>query len=175
MNIQTAHLHTISPSGHTVEGVIVWCAPLAQCPTCHESTAGIARWDAAPVVLSASFRPDPRERRHGCGTWVPCEWEWVPDATDVDDPAVAAAIETVRADAQDLIDRRNHDLDSELRLELKFARWDLADGEFEIDEVTDGSETNPGVWVNDAGDLEAWAYDAEGDDIIVVTEAAANG
>ena len=148
----------------------------ATCGTCGQSVHrhGAVDWiDARTGDVQGGW-----SHQHGCGAWnAPISVMGRLDLTD--DTDVAAEVPALAARlAAELADTYAASQAASLDASTAGLRRDLADaialrdsGADEADYLT-GSDTEPGVWVNYGGELEAWAYIDGGDgETVAVAES----
>lgn len=182
-------------TGEMLAYPVVWAdRPYSDCPLCGQD---IGVEEACPVALNTGAgqggQIEEWDKTHGCGYWLSVSWREVTapagrdttddDQEDQEDEEVAPGIgeddvltvaRELAADREQQIAAEQKKIRGKLRKELaaSIARLGepLGDGESledRADEVTTGSETEPGVYC-DGGQWLAWAYEPVDSDPITV-------
>lgn len=170
--VHAEHLSTVARSTNTRRHAIaVWGPAPTRCPGCAQSERPPER--GCPVVLDDSHgEPQAWSQQHGCGSWWGPVWEVhsldesVLDAPDrlaglIGDMVADVVAATQHRDAADVRDRQQGLYDA-----LADALDRLGEGD-DPDDVANGSETTPGVWLGPTG-WEAWDYDPCDDSEVIV-------
>lgn len=177
------------------EGVMLSAAVTTTCDGCGQHVGMV------PLQIEGYFRSrdglliteSTWDRQHGCGTWsppivdvaVPLTALDTDDDDDMDEFEAAERLEQfveealadLRQKVAEARDARNIEIRERLIRELREALDNPdPDDEDGVPSHLRGSETNPGVWRNYDGQLEAWDFAAGGEggaieDTIAVTEA----
>lgn len=143
---------------------------------------GLCTWDDAHMCARGGW-----SHQHGCGEWnSPVEVTVNPAEHESMGQAIADAISRLDIEIQVLEGDEHQAQEASLRAELRAWLHNLpeqqrkrphADAEeilaFAREEgiIRRGSEEQPGVWVNHAGEWEAWDYAPGGDETIEITES----
>ncbi len=171
-------------TGIDLHYVIVWADRVYdRCPQCRQSIN--REVTDCPVILdpvAGGILMDTNQQ-HGCGLWLTVGYTEVrPGPADQgetcdDMVAPAVAVAQVLAAAEELSKRWNPvaaaqraQIEEDLRLDLRNTLAALAEPlvddetlDDRIEDVTSGSETEPGVYCDDEGNWLAWEYDPSTD------------
>lgn len=168
-----AHIHaTVLKGRDIVTGellayLVMWAdRPYDTCPLCREPVS--ATVGDCPVQLDTGAGQGGAirewDKQHGCGQWLDVDWRQVTaDGGEVTDANVRAAAADLLTKRQQRIADALREIEAELRKDLTGALARLAEpldnetAEDRVDEVTTGSEVEPGVYLDD-GEWLAWAY-----------------
>jgi hypothetical protein len=172
-------------SGETLTYPVIWADRITDtCDRCRQPTP---REEPCPVLLNSGAgqggQIEETSQQHGCGEWLSVAWvdlgDVDPDATDLPDRIEAAARELAgerAAEIQAATERMRRSLERDLARALKHLGEPL-DGDAPDDriyDVTDGSEVEPGVYLDEtAGVWVAWDYEpggGEGDAVSVTAD-----
>jgi hypothetical protein len=163
------------PNGTMLAVPIVWADRITdRCDQCGEPIAKVV--EGCPAVLDAEAcaggQLESTDLQHGCGNWLSVDWR----EADIDQ--VTAVAKEMAADRKREIDAEHERIERRLRRDLTAAMARLSEpldagetAEERADEVTTGSEIEPGIY-HDADQWLAWDYDpaSEGDTITVTAD-----
>lgn len=125
---------------------------------------------SGPVVWVDDRTGDDRgsyDHQHGCGSWnapVTHRIEIELDVSDTD--SVTDTIEAAMAELRELVTADKAERREAIVKDLTAKVDEFAASEGE-EYLLDGSDTEPGLWVNDDGQVEAWGFGPD-DEIITV-------
>jgi hypothetical protein len=146
-----------------VERIVVWADRLpGPCTRCGEPVGE----HGIPVMLNGKAtlggELEPYDLKHGCGEWIGQTWVEV-DSVD----AIPAAAAEMARDRQDQLDAATDRIRRQLVTDLRAALGRLADGA-EPGDITTGSDGTPGIYHDSDDGWVAWAFAANGDDLVTV-------
>jgi hypothetical protein len=171
-------------SGEQLAYPVVWAdRAYAACPLCGQPVARVV--EECPVLLDTGAcqggRIEEWSKQHGCGEWLPVDWDQVPagdPVSDVTEDDVVAAARMLAARLAGAITaergRIRERLLAELRDVLRRLAEPLEDGETSEDraeQVGTASEASPGVYEED-GEWIAWDYDPAGNSETIAVDAS---
>lgn len=182
------HIHAEILTGHDVVSgeqlayPVIWADRITDtCGRCHEP---IPREEPCPVLLDSGAGQggliEEISQQHVCGEWLSVDWREV--KVDLDAPDAVARIEAAAwelatertAEIETATGRLRRSLERDLARALKHLGEPL-DGDTpdeRLYDVTTGSETEPGVYLDETdGEWVAWDYEPDGGegDVIRVT------
>lgn len=161
-------------TGQPIAETIVWAdRVINQCPLCRQPIDRIV--EACPAHLNAGAGQGGQlqdySQQHGCGEWLAVTWRAVADGESVEFVAAEIAASFTRDLAEERASIRRR-LTEELADAMARLAKPLADGETaeeRAEEITTGSDTDPGVYRGDG--WLAWEFDPlteDGTDCITV-------